>query len=278
MKHSEEKVSLDPEIEKCYSKAAERERLLSGMFQVEKERTLRILKRFMPTPPAVVVDVGGAAGAYSFPLASLGYEVHLIDPVPLHIQQAKEENGKPNSPKLASCSIGDARSIEKPDACADVVLFLGPLYHLVTKEDRLRALREAHRILRPGGLLFAAVITRFSSLLDGIYRGFLHDPQYVPLVEKDLKTGQHRNEGTPYFTTAYLHHPNEVSIEVEASGLKPISLIAIEGPVWHDESVENLKKDPVAWEALLRFLEMIESDQSVIGTSCHIMSVSRKEH
>ena len=124
--------------------------------------------------------------------------------------------------------------------------------------------------------MFAAVISRFSSFLDGVYRGLLHDPQYVPLVEQDLNTGQHRSEGTPYFTTAYLHHPREVSEEIEASGLTPVALLAIEGPVWHDASVEDLKKDPEAWEAMLRFVDMIESDESIIGASCHIMSVSRK--
>ena len=126
------------------------------------------------------------------------------------------------------------------------------------------------------GVLFAAVITRFSSLLDGIYRGFLRDPQYVPLVEKDLKTGQHRSGDTHYFTTAYLHHPKEVSEEVKASGLTPVALLAIEGPVWHDGCGEDLKKDPQAWEMLLHFLEMVESDEFIIGTSCHIMSVSKK--
>ena len=103
MPESKKKILLDPEIEKSYSKGGEKERLLSGMFQVEKERTIRILKRFMPKPPAVVVDVGGAAGAYSFYLAGLGYKVHLIDPVPLHIQQADEEGRKISSPKLVLC-------------------------------------------------------------------------------------------------------------------------------------------------------------------------------
>lgn len=109
-----------------------------------------------------------------------------------------------------------------------------------------------------------------------MYREFFCDPAYITLVEQDLTTGQHRSKGTPYFTTAYLHHPNEIQKDITKSGLTPIALLAIEGPIWHDATVENLKKDPHAWKAMMKFLEMVESDESIIGASCHIMSISRK--
>src|ERR1700730_10126565 len=66
-------------IEKYYAEFAEAERLTSGMGQLEFERTKRILQRFLPSPPAIVADVGGGTGPYSFWLSELGYETHLID-------------------------------------------------------------------------------------------------------------------------------------------------------------------------------------------------------
>jgi hypothetical protein len=64
-------------IEQYYAEFAEADRLTSGMGQLEFERTKRISQRFLPPPPAIVVDVGGGTGPYSFWLAELGYETHL---------------------------------------------------------------------------------------------------------------------------------------------------------------------------------------------------------
>src|SRR5258707_4970237 len=71
-------------IEQYYAEYPEHERLSSARGQLEFERTKRIVQRFLPSPPAIVADVGGGTGPYSFWLASLGYEIHLIGPsIPL---------------------------------------------------------------------------------------------------------------------------------------------------------------------------------------------------
>jgi 2-polyprenyl-3-methyl-5-hydroxy-6-metoxy-1,4-benzoquinol methylase len=77
-------------IESYYSLGQEENRLFTGPMQLEKTRTEDILRRFLPKPPATIVDVGGGAGVYALPLACQGYAVHLIDLVPLHIEQAKK--------------------------------------------------------------------------------------------------------------------------------------------------------------------------------------------
>src|SRR5262245_61803516 len=123
-------IPLLPEILGYYQAGQEAGRLENPFSRWEKVRTFDLLDRFLPPAPAVVLDVGGGAGAYAFPLAQRGYVVDLIDPVPLHIEQAKElaASGLP-SPR--SLQIGDARAIPCADGAADAVLFLGPLYHLI---------------------------------------------------------------------------------------------------------------------------------------------------
>jgi ubiquinone/menaquinone biosynthesis C-methylase UbiE len=78
------------------------------------------------------------------------------------------------------------------------------------------ALREARRILKPKGVLIAAAISRFASLIDGLARGFFCDSDFRKIVASDLATGQHRNptSQTAYFTTAYFHRPEELAAEV----------------------------------------------------------------
>jgi ubiquinone/menaquinone biosynthesis C-methylase UbiE len=84
--------------------------------------------------------------------------------------------------------IGDARSLWLGNASCDAVLIFGPLHHLTERGDRIRVLRESHRVLKSGGYAFAVTITRVAS--------FIGDPAFLLIVEADIGTGQHRNPGT----------------------------------------------------------------------------------
>src|SRR5438132_9956143 len=110
-----------------YRQVDEANRLWRGAGELERVRTQAILKRLLPGPPATVLDVGGAAGVHALWLAREGYEVHLIDPVPHHIEQAQVASLTQPAHPLASCELGDARDLRWPDQQVDAVLLLGPL-------------------------------------------------------------------------------------------------------------------------------------------------------
>jgi SAM-dependent methyltransferase len=133
------------------------------------------------------------------------------------------------------------------------VLLLGPLYHLTERSDRVRALAEARRVVRPGGLVAAVGITRYASALDGVASGFLEDPRFVEIVERDLREGQHRNpDDVPgWFTTAYFHRPGELVSEAEEAGLVVERVVGVEGPaawfaVWPERRELALRAARVA--------------------------------
>ncbi len=163
---------LPDEANLHYEGGREAERLLNSVGQLELVRTQELLSRYLPPPPATIFDVGGGTGIYAFWLAQQGYEVHLIDAVPLHIEQARRSSESEPSRTLASMAVGDARQLNREVESVDVVLLLGPLYHLTARSDRIGALREAHRILRDGGIIFAAGISRFASTLDDCFGDF----------------------------------------------------------------------------------------------------------
>lgn len=266
------------EIVRFYSEVDDALRLRSGWFQLEHARTQELILRHLPSPPATILDVGGGGGMYSCWLASRGYQVHLIDPVPKHVEQARTASAaQPDNP-LASAEIGDARQLPQADASIDAVLLLGPLYHLVERDDRLTGLREVHRVLRPGGLVWGAAISRFASLLDSLSHGFFDDPEFASIVTRDLEDGQHRNPtANPlYFTNAYFHKPGELSREFVAAGFQIVQLAAIEGPGWLARDFERLWSDPAQRERLLAIVRKIESEPSVIGATSHIMAIGKK--
>jgi len=272
------RLNLIPEeIEEHYLHTRERERLSAGLGELERLRTQAILARYLPPLPATIFDVGGGAGVYAFPLAQQGYQVHLIDPVELHLEQARSYSAA-SGVTLASIAMGDARQMDIPSGGADALLLLGALYHLVGRADRLQALREARRVLKPRGVLFAAAISRFASLIDGLARGFFQDAEFRKIVAADLASGQHRNPTNDprYFTTAYFHRPEELAAEVRDGGFDDVEVLAVEGPAWSAGRFGEAWDDPVQRQSLTEFLSLIERERSTLGASAHVIAVARR--
>lgn len=270
---------LPPEIVAYYERTGvEIARLSEGSGQLERARTHELLERHLPPPPAVVLDVGGGPGVYACWLARRGYAVHLIDVVPLHVDEARRASERQPEHPLASLAVGDARALDHPDESADAVLLLGPLYHLTEHRDRLAALIEARRVLRPGGLLLAAAIVRFASALYGLFEDCLHLLDYDRVMARDLAEGQHRGRPEPpfYFTTAFLHRPEQLGAEIEEAGLRHQATLAIEGVGWLLQNFEHHWNDRDRRRRLLDLLRTLEAEPSLLGASSHLMAVARK--
>lgn len=157
---NERPYSVEPKIVSHYDeKYEERGRLTrraAGILEFSRSKAL--IRRHLLPPPKVVADVGGGPGAYAAWLAREGYEVHLVDPVPLHLRQAEEASDDQPATPIAGGSQGDARALSQIDDSCDALLMMGPMYHLTERADRLLALREARRVLRPDGLIFVSAV------------------------------------------------------------------------------------------------------------------------
>lgn len=269
-------MAADP-IAAHYDLGFERDRLFrEGEPRLELTRTLELLDRFLPSAPARLIDVGGGPGAYAAIWASRGYDVHLYDLLDHHVQQAQlAADAQPEHPFTAA--VADARSVPEPDDSADAVVLLGPLYHLTEPTHRADALLEARRILKPGGVVAAVGISRFSILLDGLWQGWLGDPLFRGIAERDLVDGQHRNPDPVrhphWFTTAYFHRPEELEEEVRDAGFEAVSLYGVEGPGW---LMQEHWSDPGRREQMLLAARAVESEPSLSGLSSHMLAVGTK--
>ena len=268
---------IDPAIESHYGTGYERSRLFpDGRPSLEYVRSMELLGRLLPPPPARLLDVGGGPGTYAAPLARRGYRVHVVDPVPLHVEQARQAAG--GGPETGfTAAQGDARDLPQPDESQDAVMLFGPLYHLTEAGDRGQALAEARRVLRPGGRLMAMAVCRFASLIDGLSRGWLGDPDFRPIVDQDLVDGQHRNPdpvGRPeFFTTAYFHTPEGLAGEVERAGFTGLAVFGVEGPGW---MLRQDWADPQWREDILFAARAVEAQPSLIGISGHLIAAAAK--
>jgi ubiquinone/menaquinone biosynthesis C-methylase UbiE len=266
-------------VQHYYEHSDEDGRLKAADGEIEFLRTKDILLRYLPEGNLRIVDVGGGSGPYSFWLSEIGHEVHLLDLVSKHVRIAAERN-KNERHSLASMQVGEAGNLPFPDRFFDVVLLMGPLYHLLEAAERNRALLEANRVLKANGMLFSAHISRFASLLDGYRSNLIADPEFQEIVDKDLTSGRHRGSAdgsTKYFTDAHLQLPEEVEEETVSAGFQPVELLSVEGFGWLVPGFVELWKDADRRADLLKALARVEKEKSLFGMSAHLMLVGRKK-
>ena len=266
--------SVGHDVLAYYGTNLEADRLVRGVGALEFERTKELILRFLK-PRSAIADVGGAVGRYAEWLAASGHRVELVEPVSLHVELARERAGDP--PRYG-VHLGDARSLSFADEAFDAVLLLGPLYHLGEERDRAQAVREAARVCRPEGLVFAATISRYAPLLDTIRRGRIRDEEVFANVESEALTGRRvvSERRTSPFPDAYFHLPGELECELASGGLDVQSVYGVEGPGWLFNDFDATWEDERAKERIHRAARAAESDPHLIAVSAHLLAVATK--
>jgi ubiquinone/menaquinone biosynthesis C-methylase UbiE len=267
---------VSSEIERFYAGAAEDKRLTYGLGPLEFERNKELISRFVPQSPSFIIDVGGGPGMYAEWLSDMGHQVHLIDPVNKHIQQAKKRAAKLKNPFKAD--LGEARALDLADDAADVVIEHGPLYHLQQRTDRINALKEAYRVLKPGGVMLGFAINHSVSTLTGLLNGMIHDEQFYAMCMDELKTGLHNPPAAwpGILPEAFFHKPAELLSEVEEAGFTDLQLFAVEGMIWLDAKYFESRSDAAKKEKMMNLLKATEQIPELLCFSPHIMICGRK--
>ena len=257
---------LNPIVKYYTDDYVEADRLFAdGAGQLELIRSQEMLSELLPTGSCRVADVGGGTGVYARWLAELGHEVELLDLTPSHVEAARDTH--PN----VAVHLGDARAMPWADSSFDVTLVMGPLYHLIDPAQRMKALREAIRVTRPGGLVAATAISLHASLLDLAVHDLLSDENLEGLEEL-MATGI--NDGRFGFTEAYVHTVDEFEIELTTSGLADVTVKGIEGPLWPVARFRDPDADLSPYVAAAR---VAESDRRIIAASAHFLGAGRRQ-
>jgi len=243
------------------------ERLREGGESLEHYRSRRIIARQLRDEPMEIADICGATGAYSFWLAKMGHRVHLLDLMENHIEAARIA-GEESGIRLESYICADARVLPYADNSMDMVLLMGAMYHLHSREARLDCLREAHRVLKPGGALVCTIISRYTQLIATLkYRSFDDYPR--DYIENSLRSGVHPK------ANFYFHTTDEIADELAAANFENIRLIAVEG-IANALTNNQIPDDDTFAKELLWAVERTESDPNLLCISRNIIAVSNK--
>lgn len=172
-------------------------------------------------------------------------------------------------------AAGDVRHVDLPDSSVDAVLLLGPLYHLKERDDRLQALEEARRIVRVGGPVFVAAISRWAPRLDGVLQERLYErsPEFLSLLPEIERTGELPPVVAGGFV-AYTHRPGDLADEVAQAGLSLDDLVGVEGLPLAGTDMQSRVDDPTAWKVVLDAARAVERVPELLGLSPHIVATA----
>ena len=280
--------TIDKTVLAGYNAGIERDRLRKGFGLIEFERTKEILLERLPSPPAVIYDIGGAYGEYSWWLASLGYEVHLFDLSETNIEMSRCLSVEYPDCKLKSSEVCDARSIPREAQSADAILLMGPLYSITEYEERINAIKESSRLLKDGGMLFSAALTPYSVLLprllvyhkEGANKSCdLDDPKVMSMIERALTDGGYINPDrkiTGGLGSSHLHTAAALRKELSEGGFETLAVHGVMGGAWLAPDVENLMQEEKSKDILMQTVRLLDGHEELIGLSGHLLSVSQK--
>jgi SAM-dependent methyltransferase len=273
---------MSESVRSYYASLGEREwtRLTTPIGAIEFAVNTRALGHHLP-PGARVLDVGGGPARYALWLAERGHRVTLADLSPELLAIARREVAQsPHGARVEEVAEADARDLSRwPDGSFDAALSLGPFYHLPDAEDRERAAGELARVLRPGGLAFAAFMTRNSFLRRTAAipdeRHHLTQPAFVARL---MQEGVFINDVPGRFTYGYGADPREIAPFLERHGFDTVELLASEGIAWgiQDALAEMSADDPQAYQVMLDIVIRTADNPSILGASDHLLYVGRK--
>lgn len=280
--------AIDRSVLAYYEAGTELNRLRTGIGRIEFERTKELLIKYLPKAPAVIFDIGGAYGEYSWWLTSLGYKVHLFDLSKTNIDMSNILKDEYSDLELVSAEVCDARSVPREDESCDAVLLMGPLYSITDKAERLKTINESYRMLKKGGKIFAAALTPFSCLLHNItvYSPFeengnryLEDADFLNMISRELDDGCHVNPDRKVYSgigSAHFHSAAELREELSEGGFEETRVHGIMGGAWLVKDLDAVWENETTRKALMNTVGLLDEHEEILGLSGHLLAVAEK--
>ena len=258
-----------------YSNFPEEKRfeLMGFSGRMEYEMTMRIFDKYMGANNTVL-DLGGGAGVYSIPLAKAGNKVYLADLSERLIEVAK----KADEDKLLTCDVVNAIDLSiYEDSKFDIVLLMGPLYHLLEASEREQCIRECYRVLKKGGKIFASFIPFLSGSI-GIVERYINHPEQVDInnLKEVFSSGKFRNIAKNGFQEGYYPSSKEIEKLFADGGFTKIEIRSIRGFGNDREEYIYKIKDTEIRDAVFSLIEKTAADESIVEMCSHAMYIGNK--
>ena len=251
-----------------YSNYDEEGRLLSRHGQVEYLTTMRYIEKYL-RPGMRILEIGAATGRYSHALARRGYRVDAVELVQHNIDIF---NSLTQPGELVTIRQGDARDLSFLESGNyDITLLLGPMYHLFTVEDQLQALKEAFRVTKPGGIVFAAYCGNDATMVQYCFgRGMIKLEHYQNLI--DMETFKASSDPMELFE---LYRKEDIDALMEKIASERLHYVGTDMATnYMRQTIDEM--DDEVFNLYLKYHFVICERSDMVGTSHHILDIHRK--
>lgn len=244
---------------------------------VEYVTTIHMIDTWLShLPPASsILDSGAGSGVYALHYAKQGHFVTAIDITPKHIEQIQAKIIQSKQVLSVQAEVGNAVHLSHyADQSFDMVLCLGPYYHLTSAEDRASCLSESMRVLRPGGILIVAYINKYSI----VPMLAVKEPSYMrsSVIEKVLHEGVfYDGEADSFWTDLYVTSPEQMENDLLSAQAEIVDHAGADG-ITHtiDGSIDTMDED--RYTTWINYHFQTCRERSILGLSTHGLIVGRK--
>ena len=244
-------------------------RLRSRHGMVEFLTTMRYIEKYL-RPGSCILEVGAGTGRYSHALAQKGYAVDAVELLEHNIEVFRQ-NTLPGEP--VTVRQGNALDLRGfGDGTYDLTLLLGPMYHLYTVEDQRRALTEAVRVTKPGGVVFAAYCGSDATAIQCCFgKAFLKDPHYQALV--DPVTFKLSSDPVDIFA---LHRKEDVDALMDGLPVRRLHFVGTDMATGYmADAIDQM--DGELYELYLRYHFATCERPDLVGASNHFLDIFQKQ-
>lgn len=228
--------------------------------------TMKYIEKYL-TPNARIIEIGAGTGRYSIALADMGYDVTAVELVPHNIELMKKKVKPEHNIKIYEGNACDLSFIDS--SVYDIVLLLGPMYHLFNNDDKHKAIGEAIRVAKTGGVIYSSYCNNDTCIYKMFYKKRILDYLDKGLIDENYHAKENPN------LVFSLYRKPDIDNLMKDFKVTRLNFVGVDMLSYlYSNKLDRLNKRE--FSEYMKFLSAICEREDLVGFSIHMLDIFRK--